>query len=318
MRFLRGSVSELGRIAAGARIAETGVGLWFISFLAISPMVLVSSGGALGSSVSRITSCADVPNGAVVNPVSGKMLLSNESIVAITTFPCADAVPASTTGTAADAYFYLSSTSYYFQSMNSTWTVPAAPSSGSFSFGMTDFLWNGFNSATGTKDVAQPILAYGCVQWSGSTCTNGSSNGWSIDDQANVGNTQYYSGGTSVSVGDHITGTVTYDPSESFCLFNGPAYSIEVGDHTTGHYTVYTICDTYKFQAAVGEAFEVAQLTSCTQNPNVSSESFSLWSYGWSGGSSPTFATGTPVSWCSASASWSSNDFTATVSWNTS
>jgi hypothetical protein len=316
MRFQRPSGSEQGRIAAGTRFKDAAVGLWFISFLAISPIVLLSGGGALGSSVGTSHSCVDVPNGSVVNPVSGEILLSNASIIKIGSFPCADAVQASTNGTAAYAYSYLSSTSYYFTSMNSTWTVPAAPSSGSFSFGSDVFLWNGFNTATGTKDVAQPVLAYGCVQWSGNTCTNGSSSGWSIDDQANVGNTQYFSGGTSVSVGDSITGEVTYDSSESFCLFSGPAYSIEVGDYTTGHYTVYEICDTYKFQAAVGEAFEVHELTSCTQNPNVSSESFELWAEGWSGGSN-TFTYGSPVSWCSASASWNAGDYLATATWTT-
>jgi len=295
-----------------------GAVICILSLLALSTFATSASALVLPlADPSLTTSCATmVPNHSVVNPETGKILLQNWTIVPISSMPCG---PAAVLSVYANIAFggATVATGNYFTYIDESWSVPSAPSSPMTNTTQLDALWNGFGGS-GTQDVVQPALVYGCVSYNSNGCVTGSESGWSLVDQANVGNHVYDSSVLSASASDSIVGEVTYDSSLSFCSSSGPGYSIGVGDSNTGHSVTFSICDTYRFKIAYGQSLEVHYLTSCTQLPNQSSEDFTSLSYSTATSGTPTFSHGTNLSFCGpAAASWDAGDTGVTTTWTT-
>lgn len=284
------------------------------SMSATSASALVSPVGESSGTAACVTT---VPNHSVVNPETGKILLQNGTVIEISSIPCSPGLEASVYANVGYGYMSVSSPEY-FTYIQDSWSVPSAPSSGGFNDTQADVFWNGFQG-TSTQDIVQPILVYGCITYDAltQTCTEGSSSAWSIFDQANVGNHWYSSSAISVSATDSIVGAVTYDSSLTFCNSSGPGYSIGIGDSTSSQSVNYSICDTFQFREAIGQSLEVHYLTACNQMPNATSEDFSSLSWYTSTGTTPSYGTGSDLSFCSAGASWNYGDGGVTTAWTT-
>ncbi len=265
---------------------------------------------ALASQSAASVCAREVPSGSIVDSTVGRITLSNGSVLAITDIPCSmTSVIWGTTGNAAYGTLTVSS-SYHYTSYSDEWTSPPAPSSGSFSSPQGVGLWDGLQSAS---NVVQPLLVYGCI------ISSDCSNSWRLTSYALIGGTVYYVTPVSPSQGDTIKGAITYDSSLSMCSSSGPGYTIDAKDTTASTDVNLKVCTTDQYHTAVTGSIEVHDLSTCTQMPNVSSDSFS--SLSWTLAPSNTGVTehtGSDVSFCSASASWDNsnpNNIILDLSW---
>jgi hypothetical protein len=245
--------------------------------------------------------CArEVPSGSTVDPAAGRVVLPNGSVLAIANIHCTktDIVM----GTAV-AYGQLTVTSsYHYTSYTDEWTVPPAPSSGSFTSGMFVSLWNGLEKSS---DIVQPILVYGCI--TSSNC----SNSWRISGYAiccGFFGSVYYSSPLTASATNTINGTLLLNPHVSLCSSNGPAYTVAAQDVSTSTSTNLVICTTDQFQTADAGALEYNGLTSCSQMPGNGYDDFtsiffktapSTVSASQSTGSNGSFCRGNGAGWIS-------------------
>lgn len=256
--------------------------------------------------------CArEVPPGSVVDPSAGRITLSNGVVVALADIPCSMTnVIWGTTGNAAYGTLTVSS-SVYYTSYQDEWTSPPAPSSGSFSSPEGVGLWDGLQNS---NDVVQPLLVYGCI--TSSDC----SNNWRLTSYALIGGTIYYVTPLSPSQGNTIQGSITYDSSisgGSGCSGTQPGYTIDA-NIVGGSSVSLTVCTTDQYQTAVSGSIEVHDLSTCTQMPGTTSDSFNSLSWATTGSSSAAEHTGSDVSFCSAGATWNNsnpNNIYLTLSW---
>jgi hypothetical protein len=267
--------------------------------------------------------CArEVPNGSIVDPSAGRITLSNGSVLAITKFTCSMTsvvlCSSSCTGHVAEGDLTMSGSSY-FTNYQDEWTSPPAPSSGTFGTGSNAQFVSLYDGLQQTcflcTDIFQPVLVYGCI--TSSDC----SNSWRLSPYAISGGAIYYvSPPLSPSQGNTIQGTITMGDfvSCSGGSGSGPGYSI-VAQIVSGSSENLSVCTNDQLQNAVTGSIEVHNLSSCTQMPGTTSDSFS--SISWSGSSGVTeLNRGSDISggFCNGSATWNNSDpnnIFLTLSW---
>jgi len=294
-------ISRLGFVGLFAVLALFAASGAFSASLSIFPVVSAQDAGSV---------CAyGVPNGSVVDPSAGTVTFPNGTTLATTKLQCSMSVPWSTNA----AYGYLSPQSGdSFTAFQSYWTVPSAPSSGSFSSPEGVGIWNGVVSGS---SVLQPLLVYGCI--SSTDC----SNSWRLTSYAYICGTfscttYYVTPAMSVSSGDGIYGALAYSSSitgGSGCSGTQPGWIITSDDYPTGGgvntYSL-SVCTSKTWSDAIVGSLEEHSLTSCTQLPAGGSDSWPASDIYWSetnGGTVAYEGTGSDISFCSASASWSSS-----------
>lgn len=284
---------------------------------AVFVVALWAQTGYAVSTQATLPRCAhEVPSGSVVDPAVGTVLLPNGTVVSTNNLPCmGSGFPAwQTTGNAAYGTMTLSG-SYYYTNFQDLWTVPPAPSNGQFTSPQGLAFYNGLQ---GGNDIVQPLLVYGCI-----TSTD-CSNSWRIAGYAcfscsTIFQSVYYSPPLSVSKGDTIEGTLILTPSTPGCSGSGPSYTVAARDETTVpvQTTTLVVCDTDHYQIGIAGSLEVHSLSTCNQMPGSGNNYFQTISCTTSpSGGSPSFNTGSDVSFCSANAFWLGGGSTLQINWS--
>jgi hypothetical protein len=256
-----------------------------------------------------------VPGGSTISPQDGRILFPNGTITNTSSLRCVHALQLQTSGW--DAYGETTISNAYYTYIQDSWSVPTGPSNGlNFVNGEADAFFDGLQSS---NQIVQPALVWGCIQWSGSSCTEGG-NYWSIFDEAfqNFPGATYVSSDIGATRGDAIVGSVTRNPNVSFCPFNGPAYSIGVGDSTIGKSVTLTVCTTSTYSNGVVGSLEVVSVSTCADMPGTGSLGFSSIYYTTSpSGANPSYSQGNALNFCTPlGESWGTSHSSLTLTWH--
>jgi len=304
MRRAMSKVEVVGLFAVVALLVASG---------GMSAAVAVPNSNSAAASLQRGPVCArEVPSGSIVDSPVGRVTLPNGTAVAITKFPCQmTSFVLGTSGHPAEGDLDLTPTAYW-TSFQDEWTTPPVPSSGTYSGDQFSVLYDGLDNS---NDIVQPVLIYGCI--TPANC----SNSWRIVAYALFGsNPPNYATPYSATAGDTIKGTITYESSYSGCASDGPAYYIESVDVTASQGSYLTECTTDQYQTAVFGSLEEYNLTTCTQMPGTTSDTFSSYSSVTSPSGASATESSSSTRFCTPSmpVNWNSGPVTLTLKWKDS
>jgi hypothetical protein len=166
-----------------------------------------------------------------------------------------------------------------FKSLEGTWTVPPAPTGTSGWAEGLQFvdIFPGFENTT-LNDIVQPVILYGCLVFAGvpPSCIDGGAKWTMYAYELGFTGSPMFGGPTTVSAGNSITGSLTWDATHSSCASSGPAFEIYIEDTTTSNSQTYYQCTTLGLRQVIGAALEAStNISSCNYMPDETSLTFS-------------------------------------------
>jgi hypothetical protein len=249
----------------------------------------------------RLFLCREVPSGSTVNPSAGTVTFPNGSTVATTHITCSQTsvvwCSSSCTGHVAQGDLTISGSGNLYTNYQDEWTTPPVPSSGTFSSPEGVGLYDALQTSS---DIIQPLLVYGCI-----TSTD-CSNSWRFTAYADMGGSVYYtSPALSPSASSTLEGSITQYDFETCSGGSGTGAGYQaVAQIVSGSSESLNVCTNDKYTDAVTGSLEVQDLSSCSQMPGTTSDSFTSLSWTTTGSSTASESSGSQISFCSGTPSW--------------
>ena len=189
--------------------------------------------------------------------------------------------------------------------LQDNWNVPASPSNNNDPL---IYLFDSLEESCRCNTIIQPVLAWGCAQYTLWWCSDGGHYWWFASWYVHSGG-YVRSSVINVNSGDYLTGQIQWYSGGGGNGCSNGFYSITSQDNTKGQATNLSWCDSTLLPNAEPGVLEAYRLSSCNQLPNTSSITFSnlastpsqnAWgteihvsspSCGWALGAGPTATT---------------------------